>query len=112
MSPPAAIDAKVEGEAGLPVVDPLPMNGDTPAAFTLDDVLPHRQKSAPMPTTVAAFASTGWFKSTASFKKPKAKRWDHRITAESASRHGSSLKAAMKHFKAGMISLGGGLPSR
>ena len=96
----------------VPVPDPVLTNGDTHAVFTLDDVLPHRQKSQPMSTGLAAFASADMFKSKACFDKPKANRWDHRITEESASRHGSSLKAAMKHIRPGMISLGGGLPSR
>lgn len=44
--------------------------------------------------------------------KPKAKRWDHRLTEESKARKPSSLKNAAKYLgKPGMISLGGGLPS-
>ena len=44
--------------------------------------------------------------------KPKAKRWDHRLSEESAARKGSSLKGAAKYLPLpDMISLGGGLPS-
>ena len=97
---------------GVSVPDPVLSNGDTHAIFTIDDVLPHRQKSQPLSTGVAAFASADMFRSKASFNKLKAKRWDHWITKEAASRQGSTLKGAMKHFRPGMISLGGGLPSR
>jgi aromatic amino acid aminotransferase I len=44
--------------------------------------------------------------------KPKAKRWDDHLTAESISRKPCTLKQAAKHLKKpGLISLGGGLPS-
>ncbi len=43
---------------------------------------------------------------------PKARRWDHRLSAESAARGPCVLKQAAKHLKKpGLISLGGGLPS-
>ena len=102
----------VSDTIGVLVPDPVLTNGDTHAVFTLDDVLPHRQESAPISTAVAAFANSDMFKSKACFKKPKAKTFYHRITKESASRDGSSLKGARKHLKPGMISLAGGLPSR
>ena len=110
---PLKVDIQgVTDTIGLPVPDPVLSNGDTHAIFTCDDVLPHRKQSAPMPTTVAAFASSNMFKSKACFKKPKARRWDYRIAEESAARQACSLKAAYRHFRPGMISLGGGLPSR
>lgn len=111
-TPPGVMVEGITDTIGVPVPDPMLSSGDTHAIFTIDDVLPHRQKSAPMPLNVAAFASSDMFKSKATFNKPKAKRWDHRITEESASRQGSSLKGAMKHFRPGLISLGGGLPAR
>jgi aromatic amino acid aminotransferase I / 2-aminoadipate transaminase len=114
MAPPIALDVEVEGltdTSGVTVPDPISMNGDTHPIFTIDDVLPHRQKSAKMPEGVAPFGSSDMFKSRGCFAKPKAKRWDHRINAESKARQPSSLKGAMKYFKAGVISLGGGLPS-
>ena len=96
---------------GVVVPDPTTSVKDTHPIFTMDDVLPHRQNSEPMNFGVAAFASSKMFRSKASFNKPQSKRWDHRITQESASRHGSSLKGAMKFMRPGMISLGGGLPA-
>ncbi|KIW56009.1 hypothetical protein PV05_04711 [Exophiala xenobiotica] len=79
--------------------------------FTIDDVLPHRQKSKPPATTVAAFSDANMFKSKGCFSKPKAKSFAHRLTEESKSRKPSSLKGAMKYFRPGTISLCGGLPS-
>lgn len=64
-----------------------------------------------MPAGVAPFGSSDMFKSKSCFTKPKAKRWDHRINAESKARQPSSLKGAMKYFNENVISLGGGLPS-
>ena len=92
--------------------DPVLTNGATHSFFTLDDVLPHRETSKPPATGVAAFSEADLFKSKGAFKKPKAKRWDHRFSVESKSRTASSLKGAMKYFKADTISLCGGLPSR
>jgi aromatic amino acid aminotransferase I / 2-aminoadipate transaminase len=92
--------------------DPVLSSGDTHAVFTLDDVLPHRQTSKPPSTGIAAFSEADMFKSKGAFKKPKAKRWDHRLSSESKARTASSLKGAMKYFKADTISLCGGLPSR
>ena len=114
MSPPIALDVTVEGvtdTSGVTIPDPILMNGDSNPVFTIDDVLPHRQKSAKMPAGVAPFGSSDMFKSKACFKKPKSKRWDHRINSESRARQPSSLKGAMKYFRPDMISLGGGLPS-
>ena len=115
MSPPSATDVEVKGvtdTTSLLVPDPVFANGHLDPAFSLDDVFPHRAKSNPMPSGVAAFASSDMFKSPSCFRKPKAKRWDHRISLESSSRQGSSLKGAAKYLKqAGLISLGGGLPS-
>lgn len=94
--------------------DPVLSNGDTHPVFTLDSVLPHRQKSKPPATGVAAFSEADMFKSKRALlsKRPKAKRWDHRLSEESKARTASSLKAAMKYFKPDTISLCGGLPSR
>ncbi|KAJ9610570.1 Aromatic/aminoadipate aminotransferase 1 [Cladophialophora chaetospira] len=91
--------------------DPVLTNGNTHAVFTLDDVLPHRQKSKPPATGVAAFSEADMFKSKGALKKPKAKKWDHRFSEESKARSASSLKNAMRFFKPDTISLCGGLPS-
>lgn len=114
MSPPIALDVEVEGltdTSGITVPDPMSMKRDIHPIFTIDHVLPHREKSAKMPAGVAPFGSSDMFKSKGCFSKPRAKRWDHRINAESKARQPSSLKGAMKYFRPDMISLGGGLPS-
>lgn len=109
------MDVDIEGltdTSSVVVPDPVLANGHTHAVFSLHDIAPHRAKSVPMPPGVAAFSSSDMFKSPSCFKKPKAKRWDHRINLESSSRQGSSLKGAALYLKQpGMLSLGGGLPS-
>ena len=115
MTPHASRDVEVEGvtdTTGVTIPDPVLTNGDTRPVFTIDDVLPHRNKSAPMPGGVAAFASAEMFKSKGAFRKPKSRRWDHRISVESKARQPSSLKGAMKYLRPDTISLCGGLPSR
>ena len=114
MTPPAMdVDIQaVTDTSSVLIPNPVLANGPTHAVFSVDDIAPHRAKSAPMPRGVAAFTSSDMFKSTSCFKKPTAKRWDHRINLESSSRQGSSLKGAAQHLKKpGIISLGGGLPS-
>jgi aromatic amino acid aminotransferase I / 2-aminoadipate transaminase len=96
---------------GVAVPDPVITKTASNPIFTIDDVFPHRQTSNPVSTGVAAFSSADLFKSKGAFKKPKAKRWDNRISVESAARQPSSLKGAMKYFRPDMISLCGGLPS-
>lgn len=65
-----------------------------------------------MPAGVAPVSSSDMFKSPGSFKKAKARRWDHWLSQESSSRTGSSLKKTAQYLKTpGLISLGGGLPS-
>jgi aromatic amino acid aminotransferase I / 2-aminoadipate transaminase len=115
MAPHASNDVEITGVTdtqAIVIPDPILSNGATHPVFTIDDVLRQRQKSAPLPATVAAFSSADMFKSKSAFLKPKARRWDHRISNESRARKPSSLKGAMKHFRPDMISLCGGLPSR
>lgn len=114
MAPHADRDVEVQAVTdtqGVVVPDPVVSKAPTNTIFTINDVLPHRQASHPVNTGVAAFSSADLFKSKGSVNKPKAKRWDHRISTESASRQPSSLKGAMKYFRPDMISLCGGLPS-
>ena len=111
MAPHAEVVAIGDTES-MVVPEPVLSNGETQPVFSVGDVLPHRQKSAPLPSTVAAFSNADMFKSKAASLKPKSRRWDHRISRESAARNPSSLKGAMKHFRPDMISLCGGLPSR
>lgn len=111
MAPHAQVEAVTDTSAVV-VDNPVVLNGDTHPVFTLDHVLPHRQKSRPPPTAVAAFSDANMFKSKGCFAKPKAKRFDHRLSEESKARQPSSLKGAMKYFRPETISLCGGLPSR
>ncbi|KAH0848171.1 hypothetical protein AYO21_05306 [Fonsecaea monophora] len=110
MAPHAEPEA-VTDTSSFVLADPVLANGDTHSVFTVDHVLPHRQKTGPPPTTVAAFSSADMFKSKGCFRKPAAQRWDHRLSVESKARQASSLKGAMKYFRADTISLCGGLPS-
>ncbi|KAH8746587.1 pyridoxal phosphate-dependent transferase [Diaporthe sp. PMI_573] len=60
---------------------------------------------------VAAPCSSESFKTKNHKHKALAKDWSHRLSSESTSRTGSSLKGAFKHLEnPGIISLGGGLP--
>ncbi|RMJ29122.1 Aromatic amino acid aminotransferase [Aspergillus sp. HF37] len=101
MSPPAPVDA-------------VPGNSDTVSArpLTVEGVASWRAKATRPPTTVAPPVNSDMFKSPHCYTKPKAKRWDHRLSLESKSRKESTLKGAAKYLKnPGLISLGGGLPS-
>ncbi|EEH34697.1 aromatic amino acid aminotransferase [Paracoccidioides lutzii Pb01] len=99
MSPPGAVDPQIIN------------NADPPEPLTVADV-PARRAKTKVPTGVAANSESDMFKSAACFTKPKAKRFEHLLSAESKSRKGSSLKQAAKYLdKPGLISLGGGLPS-
>ncbi|KFY86639.1 hypothetical protein V500_07502 [Pseudogymnoascus sp. VKM F-4518 (FW-2643)] len=82
---------------------------DTP--FLIADFRSHRIEVEPTQWGVAAPSTSEQFKLRSHAHKPRALRWDHRISMESATRAGSSLKGALKHLKnARVISLGGGLP--
>ncbi|RAL66183.1 hypothetical protein DID88_005855 [Monilinia fructigena] len=101
MSPPTAIDVEgVTDTDSVVIPDPLTVNG----------VFGRRAKAGKFSAVFAAFTTSDHFKSP-STGKPKAKRWDHRISLESRSRKPSNLKSAAQYLKTpGMISLGGGLP--
>ncbi|CAI0655387.1 unnamed protein product, partial [Colletotrichum noveboracense] len=76
-----------------------------------DGVRERRRKAGKLIAGVAAASDSDMFKAPA-VGKPKAKRWDSHLSAESLSRHPCSLKQAARHLKKpGLISLGGGLPS-
>lgn len=114
MAPHAERDFEFQGvtdTTGVSIPDPVISKAANPV-FGINDVLPHRRETVKnLNTGIAAFSSAELFKSKGCFKKPKAKRWDHRISAESTARQPSSLKGAMKYFTPNMISLCGGLPS-
>ena len=87
MAPPAALDVAVEGvtdTTSVILLDPVKTKGIDHLPFGLEDVLPHRGRSGPMPAGVSAFGSSDMFKSPSCFKKPRARRWDHRINLESS----------------------------
>lgn len=84
-----------------------------PDRLTIQSVAKRRAASGKLIAGVAAIADVEAFKGrTHHLHKRLAKRWDDRLTEESTSRKGSSLKQAAKYLKTpGLVSLGGGLPS-
>ncbi|KAH6664579.1 pyridoxal phosphate-dependent transferase [Halenospora varia] len=79
--------------------------------FSIGDFRSYRVKVNPTQWGVAAPSTSEQFKLRSHAHKPRALRWDHRISTESARRTGSTLKSALKHLKnPDVISLGGGLP--
>ena len=106
MAPHSAMDVEVTAVTDTSAViipDPLNING----------VLKRRTAAGILVAGVAAPVNVESYKGeTQHTHKPLSKRWDHRLSAESRSRTGNSLKAAAKYLKnPGLISLGGGLPS-
>ncbi|KAI9879971.1 MAG: Aromatic/aminoadipate aminotransferase 1, partial [Pleopsidium flavum] len=103
MAPPTAID--VDG-----FIDTTSNIMSEP--LTISGVSARRAKAPKILGGIATYAASDMFKGPVVHGKPKAKRWDYRLSAESTSRKGSSIKTAIKHLKKpGLISLGGGLPS-
>ncbi|KAI7308976.1 aromatic amino acid aminotransferase 1 [Hortaea werneckii] len=102
--PPAAIQVLPESDTSTFTV---------PDRLTLQNLAKRRAASGKLVAGIAAPADIEQFKGrTQHLHKPKAKRWDERISAEAKGRKGSSLKNAAKFLKTpGLISLGGGLPS-
>ncbi|KAF2099648.1 PLP-dependent transferase [Rhizodiscina lignyota] len=85
-----------------PLLQPLKIN----------EINGRRKRAEDSQWVVAAPSNTSSFKLHSSKGKPKARRWDHILSAESKRREGSSLKRAAKWLgRPGLISLGGGLPS-
>ena len=79
--------------------------------LSVNGVSARRSKAAKLNGGIAAHTSSDFFKGLG-HGKPKAKKWNHRLTEESKSRKPSSLKGVAKYLaNPGMISLGGGLPS-
>lgn len=99
---------------GAAAVQPVPASVSvSPARITIDDIYARRKREGPIKPGTAAVADIDSFKTTPNWQQlPKARRWDHLLSVESASRHACVLKQAAKYLKKpGMISLGGGLPS-
>ncbi|KAF4548317.1 Aromatic amino acid aminotransferase-like protein [Elsinoe fawcettii] len=84
-----------------------------PEPLTIPGIGKRRTAAGRLIAGVAAAADVEAFKGITSHgHKSLARRWDHRLTKESAGRQGNRLKGAAKYLKnPGMISLGGGLPS-
>ena len=79
--------------------------------LSVNGVSARRSKGPKFAGGLAAYTISDMYKSSGS-GKPKAKRWDHRLSEESKARKPSSLKGAARFLqKPGLISLGGGLPS-
>ena len=108
MTPPAATNTNRLISQGITDTQIATIKTDR---LSINGVSARRSKAPPLSGGVAAHTSSDMFKSPG-YGKPKAKRWDHRLTEESKLRKPSSLKGAIKFLhKPGMISLGGGLPS-
>jgi len=114
MTPPAAIHVEaVSDTQGVTIPEPTVLPQKINNYYFRDSSKPrdHGPKSQ---WGTAAPSASSQFKSPHSraINKPKSKRWDDLLTAESLARKGSTLKAAARFLsKSGLISLGGGLPS-
>ncbi|KAH6659538.1 pyridoxal phosphate-dependent transferase [Truncatella angustata] len=94
----AARDAKVGEQA--------------PEPLTVEGIKTRRALAGKLVAGTAAYSDSDMFKSPHAYKNPKARRWDHLLSAESIARKPCVLKQAAKHLKKpGLVSLGGGLPS-
>lgn len=84
-----------------------------PPRLTTQNVAKRRAASGKLVAGIAAVADVETYKGRIHhLHKPKAKRFDHRLTHEAKIRKGNSLKNAAGYLKTpGLISLGGGLPS-
>ncbi|CAK4033232.1 Aromatic amino acid aminotransferase [Lecanosticta acicola] len=112
MAPPAAtVDVEVDPDTDVKVATSFAL--PLPDRLTIESVAKRRAASGKLIAGVAAPAHVEHFKGrTSHAQKPLARRWDHRLSAESISRGGSSLKNAASYLKTpGLISIGGGLPS-
>lgn len=80
--------------------------------FRIDDIVGIRKLSQPLPGGIAPDVDSDLYKSPVYAQFPKAKRWDHRLTQESASRGPMTLRAMGSFLdNRGMITLGNGRPS-
>ncbi|KAL8376162.1 hypothetical protein RB595_007324 [Gaeumannomyces hyphopodioides] len=79
--------------------------------ITVADILERRRKAGKLVALTAAASDSDMFKVSPPGDKPLARRWDHMLSPESASREPCKLKQAARHLKKpGLISLGGGIP--
>lgn len=82
-------------------------------SITIGDIEARRKRDGRLVAGTAAVADINSFKTFPAWRQlPKARRWDHILSKESAAREPCVLKLAASHLKKpGLISLGGGLPS-
>uniref|UniRef100_L7IYN6 aromatic-amino-acid transaminase n=1 Tax=Pyricularia oryzae (strain P131) TaxID=1143193 RepID=L7IYN6_PYRO1 len=84
---------------------------ERPRRITFKDIADKRTRAGKLVALTASASDSDMFKVAAAGQKPKARRWDHLLSQESASRKPCRLKqAALNLRKPGIISLGGGLP--
>lgn len=115
----AAVESVI-GSIGLPAKQ-VPENPNSlasrapklqrPHHITFKDIAEKRARAGKLVAMTAAASDSDMFKVAAAGNKPKARRWDHLLSQESASRKPCRLKQAAGLLKkSGLISLGGGLP--
>ncbi|KAK9775720.1 putative Aminotransferase class I/classII domain-containing protein [Seiridium cardinale] len=99
------------GGIGLAAKD-ASVGEQAPEPLTIQGIKSRRLKAGKLVAGTAANSDSDMFKSPHAFKNPKARSWDHLLSAESLARKPCVLKEAAKHLKKpGLVSLGGGLPS-
>ncbi len=96
---------------------PSPSGGGSSSSssqrVTIAEIYERRARAGRLVAPTAAYSDSDMFKAPLPpGGKPRARRWDHLVSAESAARQPCVLKqAAARHLKKpGLISLGGGLP--
>ncbi|KAK3906675.1 pyridoxal phosphate-dependent transferase [Staphylotrichum tortipilum] len=100
------------GDSGGGVKVEMEVGGELPrrSRVTLAEVGERRRRKGRLVAPTAAPCDAGMFMGPTT-GKPKARRWDHHLSPESARRAPCKLKLAAHHLKTpGMLSLGGGLP--
>ncbi|KAI1852301.1 hypothetical protein JX266_002479 [Neoarthrinium moseri] len=99
------------GGVGLAAKD-ASIGEQAPEPLTIQGIKARRAKAGKLVAGTAAYSDSDMFKSPHAYQNPKARRWDHLLSAESRARKPCVLKQAAKHLKKpGLVSLGGGLPS-
>ncbi|KAI0868995.1 aromatic amino acid aminotransferase-like protein [Hypoxylon argillaceum] len=104
MPPPAIAHHAEEGAGAAAELAPEPL--------TIAGIAARRAKAGKLVAGTAAYSDSDMFKSPQAFNGPKARRWDHLLSPEAKARKPCALKQAATYLKnAGVLSLGGGLPS-
>ncbi|KAI0137038.1 aromatic amino acid aminotransferase [Xylariales sp. AK1849] len=99
------------GGVGLAAEDAV-VGEQAPEPLTVEGIKARRVRAGKLIAGTAAYSDSDMFKSPHAYNNPKARRWDHLLSAESLARKPCVLKQAAKYLKKpGLVSLGGGLPS-